>query len=456
MFLKETTPHEISIIIKELNVSKSSDIYGISSKFIKLASTPISTLLSIIFNKSIHDGIFPDSLKTAKVIPIHKNDSIFEVSNYRPISLLPIFSKIFERLMYTRLSEFITKHKILHDNQFGFQKNKSTELAVNSIISNIGTSFENKEIAHCIFLDFAKAFDTVNHDILINKLNHYGLRGSSLNWFKSYLTDRQQYTEIGNSLSDMCYIKCGVPQGSVLGPLLFLLYINDIVESSDILKFYLFADDTTIFYTSKPNTNTENILNTEINKVTEWLAANKLSLNISKSNMVTFSLLQNKIPMNIKIDNIPLTKKQCVKYLGVFIDEKLNWKNHIQHVDLKLSKGIGLLSKIRHYVPNSVLKSLFYSFINPYINYSLLNWSCTATTNLNCIRVKVKKAIRIISFKSKQEHTTPLFKKLNILPLDSSIKLKQATFMWKLNHGLIPDNIHSKFITNTSEIEQEA
>ena len=197
-----------------------------------MASPILSQLLSIIFNTSIKEGIFPDALKIAKVIPFFKNGSPFVVSNYKPISLLPIFSKIFERLMHTRITEFITNNSILNEYQFGFQKNKSTDWQYQQLsIININIdSFKNKEYAHCIFLDFAKAFDTINHEIILQKLEYYGIRGKSLKWFDSYLTDRQQYTEVNKVLSDVDYIKYGVPQGSVLGPFIFLLYINDISE----------------------------------------------------------------------------------------------------------------------------------------------------------------------------------------------------------------------------------
>ena len=352
----------------------------------------------------------------SKILPLHKSDSVFEVSNYRPISLLPIISKIFEKLIFVRLNEFKTKHQILYQNQFGFQKKKSTELAVNSIVSNVIKSLENKESAYCIFLDFAKAFDTVNHDILIQKLDYYGMRGNALNLFKSYLTERQQFTEIGDTLSDMEYIKCGVPQGSILGPLLFLLYINDITESSTLLKFYLFADDTTLFYSCKADNNTEVVLNNELSTVSSWLASNKLSLNVAKSNFLSFSFIKH-TTIKLNINNIPLIEKQNTKYLGVIIDNKLDWKTHIQAVNTKLSKGIGLLSRIRHYVPKNVLKSLYYSFINPHIEYSLLNWSCTSKTNLECINTSLKKVIRIITFNKRQDHTLPLFHKNEILPL---------------------------------------
>ena len=307
LFLKETTPHEIDLFISNLDQNKGSDIYGISTKLIKLAAT--------IFNKCIEEGNFPDVLKMSKIIPLHKGDSIFEIINYRPISLLPIISKIFEKLIFERLFGFITEHNILYQNQFGFQKNKSTELAVNSILSSVTTSLENKETAYCIFLDFAKAFDTVNHNILIQKLEYHGVRGKALDLFKSYLSDRQQFTEIDDTLSDMEYIKCGVPQGSVLGPLLFLIYINDIIESSTLLKFFLFADDTTIFYSCKPNDHTEQILNNELAKVSNWLAANKLSLNVSKSNFLAFLFSKHKPTICLNIDSAPLVKRNLPSIL---------------------------------------------------------------------------------------------------------------------------------------------
>ena len=196
-----------------------------------------------------------------------------------------------DSFVYNRLLAFIHKHNLLTPNQFGFQVNKSTELAVNEITNNIIRSFENKETAFCIFLDFAKAFDTVKHDILLSKLEYYGIRGTPLMWFKSYLQNRQQYTDIDGTLSDIDYIKFGVPQGSILGPLLFLIYINDIVHSSDILKFFLFADDTTIYYSTKTSHNIQKTLNSELDKVNTWLNCNKLSLNTGKSCYLKFSLL---------------------------------------------------------------------------------------------------------------------------------------------------------------------
>ncbi|XP_057292368.1 uncharacterized protein LOC130618404 [Hydractinia symbiolongicarpus] len=244
IFLTEVDPGEVYLLLCKLDSKKAADIYGISPKFLKIAAPAISSPIAQIINKSFELGKYPSLLKTAKVIPVHKGDSKLDVSNYRPISLLPVVSKIFEKVMFDRLYNFVTKMNLLHSKQYGFQKNKSTDQAILDLQANIVERLEKGEISCAIFLDFAKAFDTVNHRILIQKLNFYGVRGLALDWFSSYLTNRTQCVSVKNSNSHFINIENGVPQGSVLGPLLFLLYINDIVTASPVLQFYLFADDT--------------------------------------------------------------------------------------------------------------------------------------------------------------------------------------------------------------------
>ena len=471
LYLTEIEPYEIDELIRDLGINKAGDIYGNTSNIVKLGGPVLTQILTLLYNKSLEQGIFPNVLKISKILPIHKGDSVFEMSNYRPISLLPIFSKILEKLMYARVIDFIKRYKILYENQYGFQKGLSTELAINSLLYNIIECLENKEVGFCILLDFAKAFDTVNHEILLAKLDYYGIRGTAHNWFKSYLSNRQQCTEIGNLQSKLDYVKNGVPQGSVLGPLLFLLYINDIILSSKICKFTLFADDTSLFYSHKNKAEGSKILNEELSKIAEWLAANKLSLNVSKSKLLVFSnqrsINKNDEHLNINtcVDSEPdyseesdaeiyingqkLKEADHAKYLGTLIDNKLNWSYHINDVSLKISKGAGLLAKIRHYAPSSILRSLYFSFINPYIDYNLLNWGMAAPTNLNVINIKVKKAVRIISFKDRHDPTAPLFKDLEILPLDKSIETKYVKFMWKLHNNYLPDSIARNFRSNT-------
>ena len=449
IYLSEVLPHEIDEIVANLGSNKSGDLYGITSNIVKLGGPVLTQTLALLFNKSMSQGIFPSALKYAKVIPIHKGDSIFEMSNYRPISLLPIFSKILEKLMYVRIIKFIEKHNILYKNQYGFQKGMSTEYAVNALVNNIVKCLENKEVGFCILLDFAKAFDTVNHEILLSKLEHYGIRGTALTWFKSYLSDRMQCTEIGGIRSKLDYIKCGVPQGSILGPLLFLLYINDIVMSSDVFKFILFADDTSLFYSHKDQNEATKIMNKELSKISHWLAANKLSLNVGKSKLLIFTNQKIKTSgLELFINGERLEEVDFAKYLGVLIDNKLTWKNQIDAINLKLSKGIGLLAKIRHFVPKSVLRSLFFTFINPHTDYNLLNWGMAPDTYLETVAKKIKKAVRIISFEDNDSPSIPLHKNLNILPLTCSIKVKYAKFMWKLYHNLLPISLSSNFYSN--------
>ena len=293
----------------------------------------------------------------------------------------------------------------------------------------------------------------MNHDILLNKLNYYGINGKANSWFKSYLTNRTQYTEVGDTQSEIGYIKCGVPQGSVLGPLLFLLYINDITTTTNALDFILFADDTTVIFSNKMEPNTENILNTELKKVSNWLASNKLSLNVSKSNFMHFtpSKRENMVVTPI-LDNTPVEEKETTKYLGVFIDNELNWKQHIQYVKTKLSKALGVISKIKYFTSKKVLTNLYYSFVQPYINYNLLNWSSANVSTLQCITNCIKKAVRIIASKNKFEHTTPIFKELKILPFDLQVKLNKGIFMWKIYKHHIPPPISNLFKQNNSTI----
>ena len=288
VFLQPTNKSEIEKIIKSLDSNKSSDIYGMSPKFLKILAPAISETLNNISNKSFALGIFPDHMKLAMITPIFKGGSKLDVSNYRPVSVLPTISKVLEKLMLTRLTEYLEKSKIIYEHQFGFQKNRSTTLAVLDLNTRITKALDRGNYAASVFLDFAKAFDTVNHQILLSKLENYGIRGPAKDWFESYLKSRHQIVKIGDTLSDKMQIACGVPQGSILGPILFLLYISDIKNASKTLKFLLFADDTSTLLISKSIQELENVYNKELSHVIDWLNANKLTLNVEKSNLVLF------------------------------------------------------------------------------------------------------------------------------------------------------------------------
>ena len=271
IFLQPIIYTEIEDIISSLQNGKSTGPFSIPIKVLKLLNPYISKQLAYIFNQSICSGIFPDRLKYAKVIPIHKKGPPTNPSNYRPISLLSVFSKILEKLMYKRLYAYLEKLNFFYPLQFGFREKHSTGHALISMTEEIRNTIDNGNYGCGVFIDLKKAFDTVNHSILLKKLEHYGIRGVALDWFCSYLSNRKQYVSVNGHISETLQIRCGVPQGSVLGPLLFLIYINDLPSVSKCLTFYLFADDTNIYFEASDLFTLQKVVNRELRHVKNGL-----------------------------------------------------------------------------------------------------------------------------------------------------------------------------------------
>ncbi len=435
-FLRAFTPQDVKKYILELNPKKATKSNCIPIKIIKISIDIISPIISKIFNKCINEAIFPNSLKAAEIRPIFKTGNKLDASNHRPISILSPFSKIFEIHINNQLANFMTKHKVLHNFQYGFRTNSSTEMAVSQIIEEIATNYQNGEYTCAIFLDLKKAFDTVDHEILLNKLSKYGVRGLPADLIKNYLNHRTQQTFINNTHSNVQIVNCGIPQGSILGPHLFNTYINDIVDVSNF-SIKLFADDACLILSSKNPHDLENNVNNELEKINLWRKNNKLSVNFTKSKYLIFTNKKQNFSFKIHMDGTTLDRAEDMKYLGIIIDHKLKWNKHINYILNKISRVSYMLTKIRYYIDLNSLKLLYYSLIHPHLIYCVTTWGGAPKTTLKPLVNLQKKIVRIIT-KSPFDHPSEvLFNKLDILPFNKLYKYHLSLLMHKVHNNKI-------------------
>ena len=458
-----TGPTHILDIINSLPSKNSTDLSGISTKFLKNISYQICSPLAHIFSLSLEQGIFPEKLKTSRTVPIFKSGDRSNIDNFRPISLVNTFSKILEKIVALKLTNYLEINKLISPWQFGFQKNINTEHNLINVTNFIGNALNNGEYCIGIFFDLKKAFDVVQHHILLPKLKRMGITENSLLWFESYLKNRKQVVDIDGTLSKEKNIDCSVLQGSILGPLLFLCFINDFPHST-ILKSFMFADDTTCLISGKNLNELINLVNIEIQKIALWYRNNKMAVNTSKTKYIifhsrgrTFDRVNdifynsndygNNNPENIALiericSNNPDPNLRYYKLLGVFFDEHLTFNKHIDHICSKLSKSIFFLRRAKNFINNKSLITLYYALFHSHLLYCINITGCSNKTSINKISLLQKKAIRIITNSHVREHCDPLFESLGIFPFHKLITQSRLNFM----HTIFYNTAHRSFL----------
>ena len=352
--------------------------------------------------------------------------------------------------MFKCLYNYLDKYSLLYSSQYGFRPNHSTVDAIAEFVNDICCAFENKKLCLGTFLDLSKAFDTIDYDILLYKLDWYGIRGKALEWFKSYLSSRKQYTEYKGTKSDEHVLTHGVPQGSVLGPLLFLLYVNDLPNFINKGRCILFADDTNILHSS---TNVHQLFaeaNSELNKIYEWFNSNKLSLNLSKTVCIVFSKNKVHIPKDfrIMIGECSIVIKNSIKFLGITVDAQLNWHDHINNTISKVNSSLYAINRVKNILPGRCLKTLYFSLVHSHLQYGIALWGGTHSEYVNKIFIRQKKAIRIISKSKLDAHTSSLFKVHKILKVRDLYELEVAKYVHRLKNNKLPLPLNTLFTTN--------
>lgn len=441
-FLFPTIPDEITDVIRNLKMT-SAGIDEIHPANIKSIVHIISDILSFIVNLMFKNGVFPYELKRGKVIPVFKKGDKSLLNNYRPICILPFLGKVVEKLIETRLTKYLSKFNIISSSQFGFRHGYSTEMALIHLTDQIKKLIDEGCLVASIFIDLTKAFDSINHNILFTKLESIGICGPALSLLKSYLHNRVQVVSISNVYSRQRTTNIGVPQGSILGPLLFLIYINDLPKCLSSSQCILYADDTTIFTSHKDISSLVTILNTDLESIFKWCNTNMLSINASKTKFVVFTSHQRNVTSAPNITFGPHSISPCSfsSFLGILLDCNLKYQRHIAHIKKKLAYGIRVLVKTRPYFSRSTLLSLYHSFVHSHFTYGITCWGNTYNTHISSLQIVQNHAIRLITSSPRFSNAKSLLHENNILTLTELTKFNLGIFFYRLLNNQLPPTI---------------
>ena len=437
MFLSPIDEAELLSDMRKLKQGKAAGMDGVPPDLIKQSCELIVRPLTHIFNSSFQNGVVPDQFKLAKTVPIYKKASKLDVGNYRPISLLSIFNKLLERLMHKRLYGYLTRSQLLNDYQFGFRRNHSTILALIEITDRIRDELDSGNTGLAIYLDLSKAFDLVNHKILLHKAKHLGIRGPPQHWLSSYLSERKQQTVVDGVISDSLDLPIGVPQGSILGPLLFLIYVNDIAISLDHTSLRLFADDTNVFIFHKDPTQLHGIATNALDQLLQWFSHNHLLLNLKKTCFSIFS--KRNIDVNsLTVGSATIHRVECTKYLGLELDCQLSWKTHIDSLVKKLRKIQFVFKSLSPYIKDMQVRQLYYAYAHPHIMYAASIFGTCSASLCGKLQVAQNDVLRTLCKVPRFNSGSELRKKYKIPSVNSIIKSQTLIFVFKQVNKMLP------------------
>jgi hypothetical protein len=446
-----TNVEEIMNIINKLNSKSASGPDGINATLVKNISTDIAPIFVKLINDGITKGEFPDELKVARLVLIHKGGSKSDPNNYRAISVLPTFSKVFETIIKIRINEHLDSNNFINVNQFGFQESSNTTSAGLNLIEHLYNNIDNKLKNSALFIDVRKAFDSVDHKILLRKLFFIGFRDKAFDVLESYLSNRKQFVDMNGIQSDKIQLKCGVPQGSILGPLLFLIFVNDLFRCNFNGFLQLYADDATLLYGEKNFDMLKIKMTEDLQTLDLWMHNNKLSINFNKTNFMLFYLKNTNITDSfdyICFNNYKIDRVDKIKYLGLHLNTSLNFTHHIESVKNKISKYLGIMKKITKYVNESTMLKIYYAYIHSNLNYLNAIWSAAPEFKINELQILQNKAMKTIY---KLPYFTPSISLYteNILPLHCIFDMEIILLVFKIKNKIIKCNIK---LTIASEI----
>ena len=456
LVLAPTTAQEVEDLCLELKIGKGMGWDEVSPRVIKGVARELSGSLSRLYNCCMREGYYPTCFKVARVVPIFKGGDPTDFSNYRPVSVLPALSQVFEKVIRSRLIRFLDKHKVTIAGQYGFRSGHSTAMAVLDMVEKVRGAWGQGNVALGILIDLKKAFDTVDHEILLAKLEHYGVRGTARKLVESYLKDRTQYAQYDGFESDRGPLSCGVPQGSVLGPLFFLMYVNDMARACPGLDLVLFADDTNIFAQDKDPIELYRKANIGLDELNRWFRCNKLTLNLKKTEYMLFAgpKYRTLTEQTLKIGGEQIKRVDGARFLGVWVDHELRWSPHIEKVKTKISQLLGVVGRASSTLNGSSLRTLYNGLVLPHLQYCLIVWGDFAggrnkTLAGNLLKYQ-KKFVGMIAEARTKHHSDPLFARYGILKIDDLYRQQLRTHAWQFWNGHLPESQAAMFQRTTT------